>query len=221
VNVALWQPPPGWAACFSALSGVYALGFVSLVAGYFWARWFCIGLGMSGAISAGISMFQVGLEPALVFYGGTHAVMAAVLWGRGMAERFDGRAEWRARFHMDESASNRLGKAVMRAGISLPYIVMYALAPREGAATLALVAVAAVGLAGIWGLLRMRTWGVVAMAAGGAGILASLAGGLELTSLGRGYALDVTAVGLGAGLMLLAAAVPFVRPMLRFAGAKR
>lgn len=209
-------PPPGWAACFSALAGVYALGFLSLVAGYFWARWYCIGLGMSGLISAAISMFQVGLEPALVFYGGTHAILAAGLWGRGMAERFDGRAEWRARFHMDEGASNRLGKAVIRAGISLPYIVMYALAPREGAANLALVAGAAAGLAGIWALLRMRTWGVLAMAAGAAGILASLSSSVDLASLGGGYALDVNAVGLGAALLLLAAVAPFVRPMLRF-----
>lgn len=216
--VGMGGAPPGWAACFSALAGVYALGFLSLVAGYFWARWYCIGLGMSGLISAAISMFQVGLEPVLVFYGATHGIISVVLWGRAMAERFDGRAEWRAKFHMDENASNRLGKSVIRAGISLPYIIMYALAPREGAmADVMLIGAAAVALAGIWGLLRMRTWGVVAMAAGGAGILGSLSSTLELSTLTCGYALDVSAVGLGAGVLLLAAAAPFIKPMLRFA----
>jgi hypothetical protein len=210
-------PPPGWGACFAALSGIYALGFFSLVAGYFWARWFAIGIGISGAVSAAISMWSVGPEPVLVFWGGTHLGASLILWGSGMAKAFDGRAEWRARFHMDENATHKLGRAVIRAGISLPYVVMYALAPRtESMADLTVIAGAGLAVAGIWALIRMRTWGVLAMA-GGAGVLASTLSDSGIAAAhGTGYALDVTAVGVAASLLLVAAVVPFVTPALRY-----
>src|SRR5690606_37684072 len=102
---------------------------------------------MTGAIS----LFQLGvLEPSLVFYALTHLGITALLWGNGMSEQFDGRKEWRKRFHLDENATNRLGKSVIRIGVSLPYVVLFALAPREGA-ELALLGGAGV-VAGAWGL---------------------------------------------------------------------
>ncbi len=210
-------PPPGWGATFGALSAVYAMGFFGLVAGYFWARWFCVGLGMSGLISAGISLFQVGPEPALLFYGGTHGVISLLLWGREMSKAFDGQTEWRERFHMDENATHRLGKAVIRVGISLPYMVMYALAPRDGAGeTLAMAAGLGLVSLGVWGLMRMRTWGALAIGAGAVTTLATVATSAVVIPLQGGYGLNVLALGLGGSLLALAAVAPLVGPLLRF-----
>ena len=144
-----------------------------IVAGYFWARWFAMGLGLSGAISAMISVWQVGPEPVLVFYGGTHLAVAAVMWGKAMSGVFDGRKEWRERFRLDDNSTHKLGKAIVRAGVSLPYILMYALAPRTDAATtLAVAGGAGLAVAGIWALTRMRTWGIFALAGSAVALLA-------------------------------------------------
>ncbi len=209
-------PPPGWGPCFAALAGVYGLGFFALVAGYFWARWYAIGIGMSGFISGLFSVWQIGPEPVLLFYGGTHLGASLILWGTAMSSAFDGQKEWRARFHMDENATHRLGKAVIRAGISLPYVVMYALAPRESAAAaLGVAAAGAIAVAGVWALVKLRTWGVLAISAGMVGLLGSLGPGAHAALEGR-YALDLTAVGAVAVILLAAAAAPFAGPIARY-----
>lgn len=211
-------PPPGWAACFAAMALVYGAGFFGLVAGYFWARWYAIGLGMSGLITAVFSVIQIGMEPVLLFYGATHGGVSLFLWGGGMSSAFDGRKEWRERFHLDENATHKLGKSVIRLGISLPYIVLYALAPKDGAGE-ALFAALAGGLVltGVIAMFRMRTWGVAALAGGVLAMAASLvAQPFELAPFGNGYALNLTAAG-AAGLLLVAAALaPFVRPIARY-----
>jgi hypothetical protein len=209
-------PPAGWGPCFAALAGVYGLGFFALVAGYFWARWYAIGIGMSGFISGLFSMWQMGPEPILLFYSGTHVLASLILWGSTMAALFDGQAEWRKRFHMDEPATHRLGKAIIRAGISLPYIVMYALAPRQDAAmTMMVIASGLVAVVGIWALVNLRTWGVVAMVAGAAAVLGSLssAGHVGVTQT---LSVDLAVFGLMAAGMLVAAALPFAKPIARY-----
>lgn len=211
------QPPPGWAACFGALGLVYGAGFFGLVAGYFWARWYSIGLGMSGLISAGVSMWQVGPEPVLVFYGATHGFVSAILWGVGMAKAFDGRLEWRERFHMDENATHKLGKSVIRLGVSLPYVVMYALAPREdmGGAMLA-IAGAALAVGGAWAIARMRSWGVLAVAGAAATLAASMiVAPPMLTALGGQAVVHVPLLGVGAIAFLIFALAPFARDVTR------
>jgi hypothetical protein len=211
-------PPPGWGACFGALALVYGTGFFSLVAGYFWARWFAIGLGISGLISAGVSIFQVGPEPVLLFYGGTHALISLVLWGGAMARAFDGRKEWRERFHLDEPATHRLGKAIIRVGISLPYVVMYALAPREDAGAAMIAAAAALlATAGLFGLVRMRSWGVFALAGASLVTLVSLAGlATPIVPFAGGYGINVLLSGVTAALLLALAAAPFAEPAWRY-----
>jgi hypothetical protein len=211
-------PPPGWRACFAALALVYGTGFFSLVAGYFWARWFCIGLGISGLISAGVSIFQIGPEPVLLFYGGTHAAVSLVLWGAAMARAFDGRKEWRERFHLDEAGTHRLGKAIIRVGISLPYVVMYALAPREDAGA-ALIAGAAGALAtlGLLGLVRMRSWGVFAL--GGAAVVTALSVATlssPIVALAGGYGVHVLLTGTVGAVFLALAVAPFAEPAWRY-----
>ncbi|MCA9674975.1 MAG: hypothetical protein H6709_23715 [Kofleriaceae bacterium] len=212
------QAPAGWERAFGAMGGVYALGFFGLVAGYFWARWYAIGVGLSGLISAAVSMWQMGPEPVLIFVGATHAAIALSLWGNGVASLFDGQEAWRARFHMDENAVHRLGKAVIRIGISLPYVLLYALAPKAAGGSDALIAVTVLGLAGAgtWALLRLRTWGLVALT-GAAGVLGvQAAGGLgRVHHLAAAPGAPMAAISaLIATVMLAAAISPFVRPML-------
>lgn len=207
--------PQEWGRAFGALAGVYGLGFVGVVAGYFWARWFAIGIGTSGLISAVISVWQIGPEPTLIFYGGTHLLIPLVLWGGGMAKLFDGRTEWRERFHLDENATHRLGKAVIRAGISLPYIVLYALAPRVDGASMAMLAGLGLAGMGLWAVIRNRTWGVFALAGGAVTLLSSLGTGAEMATF-DGYGVNVLAMGTAATVLLIASVIPFAGPVARY-----
>jgi hypothetical protein len=207
--------PGELAPLFGGMTGVYGAAFVGLVAGYFWARWFAVGLGISAVISTIIGLFQIGLEPMLLVYGGTHAAISLALWGGSMAAFFDGRTDWRERFHLDEHAVNRLGKSVIRVGVSLPYIVAYALAPRDSMMASALGALALAGF-GAWALMRLRTWGVLALAGAAALTAVSLLSTPAIGSLHGGYSVDLIALGLGATLLLAAAVAPFLAPVGRY-----
>src|SRR5262245_10900544 len=156
--------PPQLQAMFLCLAGVYFLGFFGVVAGYFWARWYALGLGLSGVAMAVILWWQVGLDPVVVIWGGGHLLVSLMLLGRGPTAAFDGRKDWRERYRMDENAANRLGKAIMRAGASLPYLIMAGLAPKQGlgAALLGFTAVA-LGVAAVVGLFRLRAWSILAV----------------------------------------------------------
>jgi hypothetical protein len=207
-------PGPGWEKALTAMTGVYAIGFLGVVAGYFWARWYTIGLGLSGVITTAVSIWQMGPEPIFLFYGGTHGAIALAMWGEGMSRAFDGREEWRARFHMDESATHRLGRAVIRIGISLPYILLYALAPRPDSFGEELLAIATLGLAGAgtWAMFRLRTWGLVALT----GATALLAVGAASGDLGVAT-VGPFAVPMAIGAIALGAAVlPFARPVVDY-----
>ena len=58
--------------------GVYGLAFFALVAGYFWARWYAVGVGLFGVIVAVVVMWSASaLEPLFVFIGGTHLLADA------------------------------------------------------------------------------------------------------------------------------------------------
>jgi hypothetical protein len=198
--------PPEFERAFYAMAGVYGLAFFALVAGYFWARWYAVGVGLYGVITSAVGLWQMGAEPAVLFMGGTHLVATLALWGNGMAQPYDGQMAWRERFHMDESAVQRLGRAVIRAGVSLPFVLLYALSPRNGAAG-ELAALAALGLAGVGmrALVRARAWGVVAVAAAGATLV-----GLALAG---DVAMAVRPM-LG-GALLVSAAAPYAGPIAR------
>jgi hypothetical protein len=166
-----YMGPPQLIAMFAGMGAAYAVAFVGVVALWFWARWFAIGLGFSGVVLAIIASFQLGeIMPALLFFGGAHAILCIALAGAGAASVYDGRKDWRERFRLDDNGVNRLGKAVTRAGASLPYLIMAGRAPKPGPEwVLGAIAIAG-GVLGIRGLLRMRTWGLFALA--GAGIAA-------------------------------------------------
>lgn len=207
--------PEDWIPAFSALSAIYATGFLGLVAGYFWARWFVIGLGLSGFMTGVISMLQLGgVVPILVFYAGTHLAVMAMLWGDAMSRSYDGRKEWRERFHLDESATNKLGKSVIRVGVSLPYVLLFALAPKEDAA-LALLGGASI-VAGAWGLAKMRTWALPALGAGAVTLLAATLDSPMLVPLKNDVALNLDLVAIGAIGFTMLALAPFVSPVLNY-----
>jgi hypothetical protein len=209
-------PDPRLVPFLGSLAATYGLSFFAVVAGYFWARWFAIGLGLYGLSTGFLVIWQIGPEPVVVFYALTHGAVSLLLWGPRVAAQFDGRTDWRERFHMDENATHRLGRAVIRVGLTLPFLLAYGLAPREDAGQM-LLAAAAVGLAGagIWGLLRLRTWGVLAMVAGALAIASSTVLATSPLFAATAVAGDVTGTGLAAAILLAAAAAPFAGPMLR------
>lgn len=206
---------PEWTAAWGAMAAVYGSAFFALVAGYFWARWYAIGLGLSGLATAAFGIFQMGLDEQLLFYGGTHGAVALLLWGRSMSGIFDGRKDWRERFHMSEASSNKLGKAVVQATMSLPYILLYALAPKDGMGMVGFVGLALAGT-GLVGMIRMRTWGIVATAGAAATLTMSLLVESSLVAASNGDVLSVSTAGTFGAVIALFAVLPFAGPTLRF-----
>lgn len=155
---------------FTGLAILYLVGFFGVVAGWFWARWYAMGLGQSGVTMAALMAWQIGLEPVVIIWGVIHALVVACMFGHGQETSFEGRQDWRARFSMDEASVDKLGKTVNRAAMSLPYLVMAGLAPRQGQ-SMAVFALAGgallLGVLGLRGIVRMRTAGVLAVGAAG------------------------------------------------------
>lgn len=204
-----------WWACFAALGGLYGLSFFSVAANWFWARWFAVGLGYSGLTVALWGMFtQRAIDPVMLFYGATHGAIALFLQGSKLAAEYEGKPGWRERFRLDDNGVNKVRQTVTRAASSLPTLILLALAPREGAE--GLLVVAGVGLLGV---LLLRTWGVLLLLGAGVAVPlvllhahAPLAQG-SLTLLPATY---VHQLGLVSAVFLCAASVPFLRPVVRF-----
>jgi hypothetical protein len=194
---------------FYALAGCYGLAFFALVAGYFWARWYAVGLGLFGVILGAVGMWQVGPEPVMLFLGGTHLLATLMLWGDAMSASYDGQTAWRQKFHMDDNAVHRLGRSVIRAGVSLPFVLIYAFAPKPGGEMIVSLAALGVTVCGMGALVRSRTWGIFALGAAGM-VLVALAAG-DVVAHGELFALR-PALG---GALLLSAVVPWARPLVR------
>jgi hypothetical protein len=159
--------PGEWKPTFGALALCYATAFMAVAAQWFWGRWFASGLGWSGFM-VGLGLMvnpDIGWNPLLATYAGLHALVIAALIGSKMAARYELQPAWRERFSMDEYGVTRLGKAVTRASASLPTLIMWALSPRPGQGLEIAGAVAfIIGACGVAGMLRLRTWGAVALA---------------------------------------------------------
>jgi hypothetical protein len=214
--------PPGWGPAFTGLSLCYLTAFVALAAEWFWSRWFASGLGWSGFMVGLMALIMVGWNPSLAVYAGLHAVIVLALLGPKMSARYEMQTAWRERYSMDEYGVARLGKAVTRASASLPTLILWALAPREGQGDYALPLLAlALALSGVMAMLRLRTWSLVALA--GAGALALGAAGLAPISLPVASA-DSPVAGLWtllaapavAAVWAVLAVWPFVRPAWRY-----
>lgn len=204
-------------AAYLGLALCYGLAFIGLAAEWFWARWFAIGVGNFGSLIL-LVLFKTGLEPLIAFFGLTHLAIWVLLLGEGMAARYEHSEATAERWNFQEESLILMRRAVKSAGTTLPFLILYALAPQPEAMQLTALALAAGGL---YGLLRGRTWGVLAL--GGAGAIA-LADGLGLLGIPVMSYLLLTPVGspiiygpvagLGAAFLLLVP-LSFARPMLR------
>lgn len=221
--IAFSQVMPEFTKALAAIAGVYGLAFFSLVAGYFWARWYAIGVGLYGVITGVIGLWQASKDPALedmipilMFVGGTHLAATLMLWGNSMAGPYDGQTAWREKLHMDDNAVQRLGRSVIRAGVSLPLVLIYALAPKPETASLVMSIMGLVlGGLGLRALVKAKTWGVLALGASGA-LMLTLAGA-ELFWGTHTVRMLYPALG---GALMLAATAPFFGPMARWVAAR-
>lgn len=236
------QVAPGWGPAFVALSACYLVAFVGLAAEWFWGRWFASGLGWSGVMVAVLSIVMIGWIPPLVIYGVLHGLVVVLLMGKKVAALYDQQEGWRQRFGMDEYGVARLGKTVTRAAGSLPSLILYVLGPKDPGQGMAhavfLVAVAGLGVVGLTGLLRLRTWGAAVALASAAALVAHggfhCAPELQTRSMAElpdifivafqpvwgmfpGMVVLSTVLGtLVPGLLLLISLAPMARPALAF-----
>lgn len=222
------QPPEvdvaKFAPVFFGLGACYGFGFFALAADWFWARWFAMGLGSSGVSLVVWTVFiSRQLPSTLLIFGLVHLGILVFLAGDRVAERYDGREDWRKRFQLDEQAVLRLKRSVTRAATSLPTLIVLALQPREDEAELvAFIAIATLATGGVYGLLRNRVWGVLALGAAAASVVTAgffSHDTFRLTFL-DGPALAVPHLSLLAGVLLAAAFAPFVRPLRAFLHAR-
>jgi len=151
---------------YLGLALCYGLAFVGLAAEWFWARWFAMGVGNFGSIFL-LLTFKIGFEPIIVFFGATHLVIALLLMGDGMAAVYEHSEKTQEKWNFQEESIALMRRAVKSAGSTIPFLILYALAPRGELLHLA-VLVLAVG--GLYGLFRAKTWSLFAL--GGAGALA-------------------------------------------------
>ena len=207
----------------TGIAGVYGLAFFALVAGYFWARWYAVGVGLYGVITAAVGLWQANKDPnledmipILMFIGGTHLAATLMLWGNTMAGPYDGQTAWREKLHMDDNAVQRLGRSVIRAGVSLPLVLIYALAPKPETASF-VMSILGLLLAGVGlrALVQLKTWGVLALAAAGT-LMLTLAGAEAVWGAST---VRVLYPALG-GALLFAATAPFFGPMARWVSAR-
>jgi hypothetical protein len=217
--------PPEWKGALIGLSACYLTAFLAIGSEWFWARWFAGGLGWSGMMVGLVAMLMFGWNPALAIYGGLHAIVVVMMLGPKMAARYDLQPGWRARFGMDEFGVIRLRKAVTRASAALPSLIIYVLGPRDGdGQTLLLLAGALLAILGIKGLVRARTWGVLALAA--ASVVVLLGGSVPIEGFWQDSLLSAAipfseiarSPGLGSALavLLAAAALPFAGGAIRY-----
>ena len=217
--------PEGFGKVFLALSVCYGVAFLGVVAEWFWGRWFATGLAWSGVMIAVAAMVMLGWEPQLAIFGGLHLLVVLSLVGKKMAARYDFQEAWRARYKMDEFGVARLQKAVTSAAASLPSLIIATLAPKEdGLVAVSALAATVLVVAGLRGLTRVRSWGVLAIGGAGAILGVLLTGSALFGQTCEGLAMGPgmpTPLGsmVGAPLafvFLAAAALPFARDIARF-----
>jgi hypothetical protein len=210
------QLPDAQARMFLALTGCYGIAFWSIAAGYFWGRWYSSGVLMFGMILGAMGLWQSRFDTPFIFLFGMHFLAAFCLWGESMSQLFEGKPGWRERFALDEGAVARLGNAVTRVGVSLPMILIYALAPRPKGMEFPIEMIGA-GLAilAVAGIVRMRTWGILAAAAAGTVTALSVVDGVPATTADTWLPTGAP-IGVAAAMLLFAAAAPYFAAMGRF-----
>lgn len=205
-------------ACYLGLALVYGTAFVGLAAEWFWARWFAIGVGNFGSLIL-LVLFKIGMEPIIAFVGFTHLAVWLLLLGEGMASRYEYSEAAAERWNLQEESIILMRRAVKSAGTTLPFLILWALGPDPEGLGLAALAVGAVGLVG---LLRGRTWGVLALGVAGAtalvdglGLFGAPAMGVMTLDLQGSTLLLLPVAGVLAGGLLLPLAL-YGGPMIRY-----
>jgi hypothetical protein len=217
---------PAFTLALIGISLCYLTAFIALASEWFWARWFASGLGWSGAMISIAAMSQIGWNPALAILGGLHALIIVMLMGQKMAARYDMQPGWRERFGMDEFGVIRLRKAVTRASAALPSLIVWALGPGQPQPDLLVAGAATLALVGLAGLLRLRTWGLLALA-GASGLVLAAPTALPVSHsvLGWPDALGMSLASPGTSgalsLLLAAAVLPFAGAAIRYFRALR
>ena len=165
LGASAWLGPEELILCMAGLAGCYLLAFFGVAAEWFWARWFAMGLGNFGTLML-LALLKTGFEPVLAFIGGSHLAVMLLLSGEGMAAKYEHSAATQERYHFEQETMSMLRRAVKSAGSTLPFLILYAFAPREGM-SLTLLA-GGLGIAGVLALLSRKTAGLFALAAAGA-----------------------------------------------------
>ena len=156
------------------------------------------------------------MEPIIAFFAFTHLAISVFLSGEGMAARYEYSEAAAERWNLQEESLTLLRRAVKSAGSTIPILILYTLGPSP---ELMHWAALGLGVTGMVGLLRGRTWGVLAL--GGAGTIAACefllgdpsSGYLILSSMGYPMVSGTIVNLLAAGLLVVP--LLFVRPMLR------
>jgi hypothetical protein len=219
--LATLNAPPEWKAALGGLSVCYLTAFLALGSEWFWARWFASGLGWSGSVVAVAGLVMMGWNPVLAIYGALHAIVVVTLLGPKMATRYDLQPGWRERYGMDEFGVVRLRKAVTRAAAALPSVIIWALGPRDGDGSLtSLIVGICLTVLGLHGLLRFKTWGLLALAGAATAVLVGGPSGVLAHGVGSFEPLAVVMSSPGSAtalaLLLAAAAAPFARGAVRY-----
>jgi hypothetical protein len=224
---------PEWLPAFTAMTSIYVVAFFGVAAECFWGRWFATGLGYWGLTMAVMAIVTTRSFPApIMILGVMHGLISACLAGEKMAAAFDAKPAWRERWKLDEQGVIRVRRSVTRMASSLPALVMFALAPREGSeafgiasydlVSYGLFTLAIVGVVGF--LASQRTWALFALAAAGVGLTVRSLGATQLWSAHSYF--DPSAwpyascamhlVGFLGGAVLLTATLPFLGPIARY-----
>jgi hypothetical protein len=223
-----------WVPSFVGLAACYCVAFMGVAGEWFWGRWFASGLGWSGVMITVASIVLGGAgSPVLIAFGALHGLVVLLLAGKKMAARYDEQPAWRARYAMDEYGVARLRKTVTRASASLPSVILWALGPKDPGqgmfAAMTLVA-GVLAVTGLFGVIRLRAWGLVGLAVGAASLVAASvtayphfglawygAAGPHVANHNLIWAFYGVVAGPALPILLLGAAVvPFVGPALRY-----
>jgi len=142
---------------YMGLALCYGVAFFGLAAEWFWARWFAMGIGNFGSVFL-LLMLQMGFEPILAFFGGTHALVALLLMGEGMASRYEYSEHTKERWNFQDESLVLMRRAFKSAGSTMPILVMYFFAPKPDALTVATLGMAAFA---VFGVARGKTWALL------------------------------------------------------------
>ena len=167
-----WLGPDEFMACFTALAMCYGIAFLGLGAEWFWARWFAMGLGNFGSLML-LVLFKTGIEPIIAFVGISHLLVTVFLAGEGMAARYELSERTAERYNFEQESLALMRRAVKSAGSTLPFLILYGLAPH---AQWLQIGVLVAGAFGLFGLLRLQTWGIIGLGTAGALALADAMG---------------------------------------------